>query len=121
MFPTLATMVSTLSFKNFPAAVGLLRNLRSIVNTRKMCNWEMEKKKYLSMSVEDKRKHYISRQFILLNSVPTWKQYFKELRLAEKLSPLKLADINNSLNSVLVDKVSLFEGDITKLEVSDPN
>lgn len=79
-------------------------------------SWESEKQKYLSMSMDEKRKNYAD--YIKWQDIPSWKTYAKETKLAPKIDLLAEHTIDNSKNSVLSDKVCILSGDITTLEVN---
>jgi len=87
--------------------------------------WKKEKTRLESLSEEDRRANYFCNdEFIGLSDIPTWKEYFEqhEKSLTEKVSEkdLKAFEMENPdlvKNSNLAEKVSLFRGDITKLEL----
>lgn len=91
------------------ATVGKIAN--------EMGGWQEEKEKMLKMPLEEKRKFYSAKSYTTLNEVPTWKKYAESTSLAKPIPRLIGQDIDVSLNSVLVEKVSIFKGDITCLEV----
>lgn len=82
-----------------------------------MSTWQNQKDQFLSMTLEEKRKYY--KDFKTLKDIPTWKEYAS---IDEQKPPAKPmlpnCKINNTLNSTLADKVSLFSGSITQLEVN---
>jgi len=113
---------------------------------QKMLDWKVEKARILALSVEDRRKLYTcENDFVLLEKIPTWSQELKSAeednnKGAEKgeesgtesttveadpdwIKQLKIDfdqdikefDLNIKLD--LSSKVSVFVGDITKLEV----
>ncbi|XP_067104323.1 ADP-ribose glycohydrolase MACROD1 isoform X1 [Osmerus mordax] len=69
-------------------------------------NWNKVKETLLSMGLEDRRKHYRS-SFLALKDIPVWNQE----RGAAAVKP------HFPRNEALDNKISLFSGDITKLEV----
>ena len=62
------------------------------------------------MDTESRRKEYTS--FVSLSDIPSWKEYFTDNQSLKKVSD------TSSAKTGLADKVSLYRGDITKLEVS---
>lgn len=88
-----------------------------IETTRKMSNWEAEKQKYLNLNQEER--HSMLRNYKILSTIPTWTQYFKDKQpLPKKIDILGGFEIDSSKNKDLANKVSIFNGDITSLEVS---
>jgi len=86
--------------------------------------WEVEKDRKLSLSQEERRKEYAcGKSFLQLGEIKTWAEEGKsyEADLAEnklkeiRESLLKDFELNSQLD--ISDKVSLFVGDITKLEI----
>ncbi|XP_072265710.1 ADP-ribose glycohydrolase MACROD2 isoform X4 [Pyxicephalus adspersus] len=74
-------------------------------SNKKKRPWEEEKERLLKMSQEQRRQ--LIKEYISLHDVPTWlKQY----------GDTPAEDDNEKINS-LCDKVSLYRGDITQLEV----
>jgi len=88
-------------------------------------NWQSERKRLEGLSQEERRKnYYCGDKFIPLAEIPTWKEYFlqNEKSLTEKVSEkdLKAFQTENPdlVNKVgFADKISIFRGDITKLEL----
>ncbi|GBP26290.1 O-acetyl-ADP-ribose deacetylase MACROD2 [Eumeta japonica] len=85
--------------------------------------WMIEKNKILNLSLEEKRKLYKS-DFLTLATVNTWAEYAKQNELSfdknhelEDLAEFQKITINPDHNKRLADKVSIFRGDITKLEI----
>lgn len=90
----------------------------------KGAQWEEEKAKILSLPLEEKRKLYKS-DYLTIHQVDCWSFYFlKNESLKDKkhtnedLTEFRKIKINSEKNKDLVEKVSIFKGDITKLEVS---
>lgn len=87
-------------------------------------SWDTEKVKILNMALADKRKLYKSSEYVTLEDVDTWPKYAKKHSISDKqinsddIAELKKVTLNSDLNKTLADKVSIFQGDITKLEVS---
>ncbi|XP_035680689.1 ADP-ribose glycohydrolase MACROD1-like isoform X1 [Branchiostoma floridae] len=70
------------------------------------------RKRFLEISLEEKRQVYKCRDnYKTLNDVPTWPQYRKEHNIGLGIKPK--ADPNEKFN----EKVSLWRGDITQLEI----
>ncbi|XP_023020556.1 macro domain-containing protein PG1779 [Leptinotarsa decemlineata] len=92
-----------------------LRNISLSFINNKMSDWRTEKRKFLSMGTEEKRKFYKSSQ--QLEEIPTWKEYAKGKKLLPKIDLLSGHKIDPSKNAVLSDKISYFSGDITCLEI----
>lgn len=86
-------------------------------STLKMSDWQTEKNKFLTMDLLEKRKHYKNKDFKKIEDIPTWRQYYQSKALPEKSKlPLNFP-IKSDLNDLLSNKISIFEGDITSLEV----
>ncbi|XP_046885187.1 ADP-ribose glycohydrolase MACROD2 isoform X4 [Hypomesus transpacificus] len=68
---------------------------------KKKKDWKEEKVKLLNMSLEERRRQYRS-DHVTLEKILTWRQMSK-------------AEVDG--HSLLIDKVSLYKGDITILEV----
>lgn len=84
----------------------------------KMSNWEAEKQKFLSMSADDKIQYYSAKNIHKIKDIPTWVEYAKEQKsLPDKIPKLSENKIDFSKNA-LANKISVFKGDITTLEVS---
>lgn len=83
-----------------------------------MENWQSEKQKYLSMDLRTRRK--INKNYKSLKNIPTWREYIKMkgANISPKRDVLSRNNIDNSKNVMLADKISLFTGDITTLEVT---
>ncbi|KAF5307969.1 hypothetical protein FQR65_LT06536 [Abscondita terminalis] len=82
-----------------------------------MASWEFEKKKFLSMPLDEKRTLYKSPKYFQTKDIPTWKQYAAKSKLAEPIPLINQFKVNPSLNKDLANKISVFLGDITTLEV----
>ena len=91
-----------------------LRDFSGVKNL-KMSKWQEEKDKFLGMSLENKRELYKS--YTQLKDIPTWQEYAKKESLAKKIAAKLDFTMDDSLNETLREKISLFQGDITKLEV----
>lgn len=95
---------------------GRSLSLKSNSTTVRMGKWESEKAKYLNMSIEEKRKFY-KRLYDTLDGIPTWKEYATQQTLGEAIPLLPSHKIDAKKNEQIAQKVSLFIGDITTLEV----
>merc|ERR1712018_32126 len=88
-------------------------------------SWSSEKERLASLSQEDRRKEYsCGNKFVPLSEIQTWREYFKENEkaLSEKVSEkdketFKSEHPDIKVNPDFADKVSIFRGDITKLEL----
>ncbi|XP_023954549.1 macro domain-containing protein CT2219 [Bicyclus anynana] len=86
--------------------------------------WESEKERIMSLPVDEKRKLYKTDDYITVNKVESWCKYFVENKgLHEKKhtgeddAEFRKITIDSERNKELTDKVSIFKGDITKLEI----
>ncbi|XP_044755652.1 ADP-ribose glycohydrolase MACROD2-like [Coccinella septempunctata] len=77
-----------------------------------MSSWEREKDKYLKMRADEKHKNSIS-----LEKIPTWKHMSESEKLPNPVKKMDNCPIDASLNEKLAEKISIFEGDITKLAI----
>lgn len=111
-----ASLTKSLNLISFNLAFLLALNK---VPYSTMSAWQQEKDKFLSIPLEEKRKHY--RDFKTLKDIPTWKEYASTVTLPPAKPMLANCTIDDTLNSVLASKVSLYRGDITKLEVKHTN
>ncbi|CAK1546837.1 unnamed protein product [Leptosia nina] len=86
--------------------------------------WMIEKNRILSLPIEEKRKLYKSSDYITVNQVDPWCNYVvrnkdvedKKHNL-EDLNEFRKIKLNQEQNKSLAERVSLFRGDITKLEI----
>ncbi|XP_029554991.1 ADP-ribose glycohydrolase MACROD2 [Salmo trutta] len=74
--------------------------------SRKKKDWKTEKDRVLSMSLEERRKEYRRSEYVPLDQINTWKQS-QSTEVTEE----------EEGKDLLRDKVSLYKGDITILEV----
>ncbi|KAG5886137.1 hypothetical protein JTB14_011383 [Gonioctena quinquepunctata] len=88
---------------------------KCFLSIRTMSNWEAEKKKFISMSKEERRKTYT--KSLDLEKIPTWREYATGKVLHPKIDVLPGCKIDSSKNAILADKISYFCGDITQLEI----
>ncbi|XP_013198969.1 macro domain-containing protein RSc0334-like [Amyelois transitella] len=88
--------------------------------------WKIEKERIISLPLEEKRKLYKTSDFIVVDSVDPWKKYVDILKTKgttlqkpnkDDETEFKKIKINVEKNLELANKVSIFKGDITKLEV----
>ncbi|XP_055941759.1 ADP-ribose glycohydrolase MACROD1-like [Argiope bruennichi] len=72
-----------------------------------------EKHKYLNMNLTEKRKEYCCKSsYVTVNDIPTWSEYSRYIKTTQPYEASEYMK-DESLN----DKVSIFVGDITVLEV----
>uniref|UniRef100_A0A8C3WKR5 Mono-ADP ribosylhydrolase 2 n=1 Tax=Catagonus wagneri TaxID=51154 RepID=A0A8C3WKR5_9CETA len=74
--------------------------------------WREEKERLLKMTVEERRKEY-TRDYVPLNSIPSWKEEMKGKSQNDEENTQETSQVKKSLS----EKVSLYRGDITLLEV----
>ncbi|XP_021110747.1 O-acetyl-ADP-ribose deacetylase MACROD2 isoform X1 [Heterocephalus glaber] len=74
--------------------------------------WREEKERLLKMSLEERRKEYV-RDYIALNTILSWKEEMKGKSQNDEENTQETSKVKKSLS----DKVSLYRGDITLLEV----
>ncbi|XP_063001706.1 ADP-ribose glycohydrolase MACROD1 isoform X1 [Elgaria multicarinata webbii] len=74
-------------------------------------DWKEAKSFLKGLNNKKRREHYFTRDFIKLKQIPTWKEMAKSARIKQPEETVFPKD--NHLN----DKISLFRGDITKVEV----
>ncbi|XP_032950649.1 ADP-ribose glycohydrolase MACROD2 [Rhinolophus ferrumequinum] len=74
--------------------------------------WREEKERLLKMTLEERRKEYI-RDYVPLNTILSWKEEVKGKSQNDEENPQETSQVKKSLN----EKVSLYRGDITLLEV----
>nr|XP_046258645.1 ADP-ribose glycohydrolase MACROD2 isoform X1 [Scatophagus argus] len=77
--------------------------------SKKKKDWKTEKERLLRLDREDRRKEYRRQDFVSLDKIPSWRE---ENRSNEKEEGKELTG-----GGGLSDKVSLYKGDITLLEV----
>ncbi|XP_037667715.1 ADP-ribose glycohydrolase MACROD2 isoform X4 [Choloepus didactylus] len=70
--------------------------------------WREEKERLLKMTLEERRKEYV-RDYVPLNTIPSWKEEMKGKSQND--------EENTQEKKSLSEKVSLYRGDITLLEV----
>ncbi|KAJ6654273.1 hypothetical protein lerEdw1_007370 [Lerista edwardsae] len=74
-------------------------------------DWKEAKSFLKGLNNKQKREHYYTKEFVKLKNIPTWKEMAKSARVKQPEEAVYPKD--NQLN----EKISLFRGDITKLEV----
>ncbi|XP_073965794.1 macro domain-containing protein PG1779-like [Choristoneura fumiferana] len=96
----------------------------SLKNMTSPAKWKIEKNKLLNMPIEERRKVYRSSDYVTVNKVEPWNKYVinnkgieAKKHTLEDLEVFKKIKIIPELNKDLSEKVSIFKGDITKLEV----
>uniref|UniRef100_A0A8C4MV76 Mono-ADP ribosylhydrolase 1 n=1 Tax=Equus asinus TaxID=9793 RepID=A0A8C4MV76_EQUAS len=72
-------------------------------------NWKEAKSFLKGLSDKQREEHYFCRDFVRLKKIPTWKETSK--------GAAKVEDPKYKKDKQLNEKISLFRGDITKLEV----
>ncbi|XP_004713701.1 ADP-ribose glycohydrolase MACROD1, partial [Echinops telfairi] len=73
-------------------------------------DWKEAKSFLKGLSDKQREEHYFCQDFIRLKKIPTWKEMAKG-------AAVKVAEPKYKKDKQLNDKISLFRGDITKLEV----
>lgn len=93
--------------------------ITQIYKNLRVMSWKTEKEKFLNMPLDKIRTVYRSHECISLPNIPTWANYFenKKAELAKGVPVHKDFVINTSKNEEVRQKVSIFRGDITTLEV----
>ncbi|KAK9411118.1 Mono-ADP Ribosylhydrolase 2, partial [Crotalus adamanteus] len=74
--------------------------------------WREEKERLLKMTLEERRKEY-SRDYVPLKDIPTWKEEMKNKAQNDEENTNEAFLMQKSLS----EKVSLYRGDITVLEI----
>uniref|UniRef100_A0A667FUH3 Mono-ADP ribosylhydrolase 2 n=1 Tax=Lynx canadensis TaxID=61383 RepID=A0A667FUH3_LYNCA len=74
--------------------------------------WREEKERLLKMTLEERRKEYI-RDYVPLNTILSWKEEMKGKSQNDEENTQETSQVKKSLS----EKVSLYRGDITLLEV----
>ncbi|XP_016067487.1 PREDICTED: O-acetyl-ADP-ribose deacetylase MACROD2 [Miniopterus natalensis] len=74
--------------------------------------WREEKERLLKMTLEERRKEYI-RDYVPLSSILSWKEEVKGKSQNDEENTQETSQVKKNLS----DKVSLYRGDITLLEV----
>ncbi|XP_028162884.1 ADP-ribose glycohydrolase MACROD1-like [Ostrinia furnacalis] len=86
--------------------------------------WKVEKNKIANLPLEEKRKLYKPGDYIILDKVDPWCKFVIKNRDIEMLkhtlddlTEFQKIKLDPSKDKELSEKVSIFQGDITKLEV----
>ncbi|XP_077907515.1 ADP-ribose glycohydrolase MACROD2 isoform X9 [Ictidomys tridecemlineatus] len=74
--------------------------------------WREEKERLLKMTLEERRKEYI-RDYVPLNTIPSWREEMKGKNQNDEENTQETLQMKKSLS----EKVSLYRGDITLLEI----
>ncbi|XP_012866480.1 PREDICTED: O-acetyl-ADP-ribose deacetylase MACROD2 [Dipodomys ordii] len=74
--------------------------------------WREEKERLLKMTLEDRRKEYL-RDYVPLNTILSWKDEMKGKSQSDEENTQEASLVKKSLS----EKVSLYRGDITLLEI----
>uniref|UniRef100_UPI00264576FB mono-ADP ribosylhydrolase 2 isoform 6 n=1 Tax=Rattus norvegicus TaxID=10116 RepID=UPI00264576FB len=74
--------------------------------------WREEKERLLKMTLEERRKEYI-RDYVSLSTILSWKEEMKSKGQNDEENAQEAPQVKKSLS----EKVSLYRGDITLLEV----
>ncbi|XP_004412921.1 PREDICTED: O-acetyl-ADP-ribose deacetylase MACROD2 [Odobenus rosmarus divergens] len=74
--------------------------------------WREEKERLLKMTLEERRKEYV-RDYVPLNTILSWKEEMKGKSQNDEENTQETSQVKKSLS----EKVSLYRGDITLLEV----
>ncbi|XP_075781755.1 ADP-ribose glycohydrolase MACROD2 isoform X2 [Pelodiscus sinensis] len=74
--------------------------------------WKEEKERLLKMTLEDRRKEYL-RDYVPLKDIPTWMEEIKSKNQSDDENTKEALQLKKSLS----EKVSLYRGDITLLEI----
>lgn len=77
--------------------------------SKKKKDWKTEKERLLRLDREDRRKEYRRQDYVSLDKIPTWRE--------ENSTNDTEEDTQVTVGGGLSDKVSLYKGDITLLEV----
>ncbi|ELW65060.1 MACRO domain-containing protein 1 [Tupaia chinensis] len=73
-------------------------------------DWKEAKSFLKGLSDKQREEHYFCQDFVRLKKIPTWKEMAKGVAV-------KVEDPKYKKDKQLNEKISLFRGDITKLEV----
>ncbi|KAI5633449.1 macro domain-containing protein [Phthorimaea operculella] len=86
--------------------------------------WKLEKSRILNLPLEEKRSLYKSKDYVILDHVDPWNRYvIKNKDVASKkhnlddLTEFRKINLETEKNKDLAEKVSIYKGDITKLEI----
>uniref|UniRef100_F7E6Z0 Mono-ADP ribosylhydrolase 2 n=2 Tax=Monodelphis domestica TaxID=13616 RepID=F7E6Z0_MONDO len=102
----------------FPVSLGNLQLKAShphgnmYPSNRKKKVWKEEKERLLKMTLEERRKEYV-RDYVPLKDIPSWKEEMKTKSQNDDENVQEISQVKKSLS----EKVSLYRGDITLLEI----
>uniref|UniRef100_H3DGV1 Macro domain-containing protein n=2 Tax=Tetraodon nigroviridis TaxID=99883 RepID=H3DGV1_TETNG len=82
--------------------------------SKKKKDWKTEKDRLLHLDRDERRKEYRRQDFVPLEKIPTWRQ---ENRCKGSVNEEEEEQELTGAGGGLSDKVSLYKGDITVLEV----
>ncbi|XP_053970442.1 macro domain-containing protein CT2219-like [Hylaeus anthracinus] len=88
-------------------------NFVTAVNPEASMSFEVEKQKFLTMPMEEKRKYYKG-SITTLDQIPTWVDYWHKNKSNIGLLTLEKVE---KVDNELANKVSMWQGDITSLEI----
>ncbi|XP_068227870.1 macro domain-containing protein PG1779-like [Palaemon carinicauda] len=88
-------------------------------------SYDEEKRRYWNLSKEEKRRSYLCRdKYVEVKDIPTWPEFFKsnsylikKLELSDSYKQQLLQGSKYVADPELNEKISIFEGDITALEI----
>ncbi|KAJ0170470.1 hypothetical protein K1T71_013841 [Dendrolimus kikuchii] len=110
---------------NFPplTIVDLVRSY-SLVKMTTQAKWKIEKNRIINLPLEEKRKLYKSKDYVILDKVDPWNKYIitnkgleDKKHTLDDLNEFKKIELDAKQNKSLAERVSIFRGDITKLEI----
>ncbi|XP_072495042.1 ADP-ribose glycohydrolase MACROD1 isoform X2 [Notamacropus eugenii] len=93
-----------------PAGVRTWAAMAAKVDLHTSTDWREAKAFLKGLSDKQREEHYFCRDFVKLKKIPTWKEAAKGVTTKEEEPQYKK-------DKTLNEKISLFRGDITKLEV----
>lgn len=79
-----------------------------------MAAWASEKNRILNLPLDKKRALYAKNSFIGLDGIKTWKEIAETQTSSDDTTK---PSIDKSWNNAICNKISIYEGDITQLEV----
>lgn len=83
------------------------------VNPEAKMSFEVEKQKFLTMPLEEKRKYYKG-SVTTLDEIPTWVEYWKKNKSSIDVTNLEKVE---KVDEDIAKKISIWQGDITSLEI----
>ncbi|KAL6266820.1 hypothetical protein P5V15_003650 [Pogonomyrmex californicus] len=106
-----ATVVSC-SYRRIPKSFLSRSNSAASIKSGDKMSFEDEKQKFLNMPPEEKRSFYKG-DVTTLDQIPTWPEYWNK----NKSNITKTVEKIEKVDEVLAKKVSIWQGDITSLEI----